>query len=148
MVINSTNLNFNSKMIRTNEIREIQKNRHFEKTMIYSWSPKVVTPDTTFSRTLRTSAAHFTGSSMPPKTELIPHKVLEPALHFSGMTAQDVRTVLRNSEWQALASSNNQVVFLLELTETETATPLSTDDIATIFNIQANHVRQIRYRAA
>jgi hypothetical protein len=61
--------------------------------------------------------------------------------------AQNVRAVLSSSESQAFESSNNQGVFLGEFAETDTMSTLSTKDIAKIFNIPADIVRQIRHRA-
>lgn len=107
----------------------------------------MVTPGTTFSRTSTTFAVHFTRSPMLPKTGPLHREALEPALHCSGMTAQDFRALLRNSEWQELASRNSQAVSLSEFTETESAATLRTDGIAKIFNIRDDHVRRIRYRA-
>jgi hypothetical protein len=72
---------------------------------------------------------------------------LEPAIISSGMTVQDVRNVLRSSEWQALESRNNQTIFLCEFPEFDTTYRLSTEDLANIFNIRADNVPQIRDRA-
>jgi hypothetical protein len=63
------------------------------------------------------------------------------------MTAQDVGAVLGSSEWQGLGFRNGQVRFLCEFPETNTASPLSSEDFANIFNIRADHVSQIRHRA-
>jgi hypothetical protein len=84
---------------------------------------------------------------MPPKTGPIPWELLEPTLYSSGMTAQDSRAPLRSCEWQAHTLRNSQVVFLSEFGETDTASRLTTDDIAMIFNTNADNVHQIRYRA-
>jgi hypothetical protein len=84
---------------------------------------------------------------MPPKTGPIPRELFEPALYSSGMTAQDSRTLLRSCEWQALTSRNSQVVFLGEFGETDTASRLTTGDIAMIFNISADNICHIRHRA-
>jgi hypothetical protein len=84
---------------------------------------------------------------MPPKTRPIPRELFEPTLYSSGMTAQDSRARLRSCEWQALASRNRQVLFLNEFGETDTASRLITEDIAMIFNISADNIRQIRHRA-
>jgi DNA-directed RNA polymerase sigma subunit (sigma70/sigma32) len=84
---------------------------------------------------------------MPPMAGPIPLEALEPALYSRGMTAQDVRALLRSSKWQALEFRNNQVIFLCEFAETNTTSTLSTEDIANIFNIRADNVRQIRHRA-
>jgi DNA-directed RNA polymerase sigma subunit (sigma70/sigma32) len=84
---------------------------------------------------------------MPPKTEPIHRELLEPALYSSGMMAQDSRILLRSCEWQALTSRNSQIIFLSEFGETDTAFRLITDDIAMIFNVSADNVRQIRHRA-
>jgi hypothetical protein len=62
------------------------------------------------------------------------------------MTAQDVRTVLRSSEWQAIESRNPQVVSLCEFAETEATAALSTNDNAKGFIIILNNLRQIRDR--
>jgi hypothetical protein len=84
---------------------------------------------------------------MPPKAGHIPREASEPALYSSGMTVQDVRAVLRSSQWQALESSNDQVIFRCEFAEIDTTSTLSTEDIANIFNIRADSVRQIRRTA-
>jgi hypothetical protein len=84
---------------------------------------------------------------MPPKTGPIPWELLEPTLYSSGMTAQDSRALLRGCEWQTVTSWNGQVVFLSEFGKTDTASRLTTDDIAMISNISADNVRQIRHRA-
>jgi DNA-binding CsgD family transcriptional regulator len=84
---------------------------------------------------------------MPPKTGPIPQELIEPALYSSGMTARDSRGLLRSCEWQALTSRNSQVIFLSEFGETNTASRLTTDDIAMILNISADNVRQIQRRA-
>jgi transposase len=84
---------------------------------------------------------------MSPKTGPIPRELFEPALYSSGMTAQDSRALLRNCKWQALTSRKSQVIFPSEFGETDTAFRLTTDDIAMIFNISADNVRQIRHRA-
>jgi uncharacterized protein YfbU (UPF0304 family) len=63
------------------------------------------------------------------------------------MTTQDVRAMLRISEWQTLESRNTQVVFLCEFGETDATYMQSTDDIARIFNIIVNNVHQIRHKA-
>jgi hypothetical protein len=46
---------------------------------------------------------------MPPKVKPIPRELLEPALYSSGITGQDIRALLRSSEWQALEFRNSQV---------------------------------------
>jgi hypothetical protein len=84
---------------------------------------------------------------MPPQTGPIPRELLEPAFYPRGMAAQDSRALLRSCEWQALTSRNNQVVFLSEFGETDTASRLTTDDIAMILNINSENVRQIQHRA-
>jgi hypothetical protein len=84
---------------------------------------------------------------MPPKIGPIRRELLEPALYSSGMTAQDNRALLRSCESQALTSRNSQVVFLSEFGETDTASRVTTDDTAMIFNKSAGNVRQIRHRA-
>jgi hypothetical protein len=84
---------------------------------------------------------------MPPQTGPIPWELLEPALYSSGMTAQDSRALLHSCESQALTSRNGQVVFLSEFGETDIASRLTTDDIAMIFNINADSVSPIRHRA-
>jgi hypothetical protein len=109
--------------------------------------PKVATPIGNDNHTLRFSKSRIARSWMPPKTGPVPRELLEPALYSSGMTAQNSRALLRSCEWQALTSRNSQVVFLSEFGETDTASRLTTDDIAMIFNICADNLRQIRHRA-
>jgi transposase len=49
--------------------------------------------------------------------------------------------------WQALTSRNSQLVFLSESGETDTASRLTTYEIAMIFHVSAGNVRQIRHKA-
>jgi DNA-directed RNA polymerase sigma subunit (sigma70/sigma32) len=84
---------------------------------------------------------------MPPKTGPIPRELREPAFYSSRMTERDSRALLRLCELQALTSRNSQVVFLNEFGETDTASRLTTDHIAMIFNMTADNVRHIRHRA-
>jgi hypothetical protein len=77
---------------------------------------------------------------MPPKAGRILHEAREPTLYSSGMTAPDVRAVLPSCEWQAPESRNNQAIFMCEFAETDTASTLSTEDIANIVNIRAEHM--------
>jgi hypothetical protein len=110
-------------------------------------SRKVVTPIGNDSYTVWFSKSRIARSGMPPKTGPIPRELLESALYSSGMTAQDSCALLRSCEWQALTLRNSQVVFHSEFAETDTAPRLTTDDIAMVFNISADNVRQIRHRA-
>jgi hypothetical protein len=96
---------------------------------------------------LRISTPHFARLEIPPKTEPIPRDVLEPPLSASGMTLQYVLAVLYSSEFQALESRNIQVVFRSEFAETEISRISSTLDIAKIFDIHADNVRQIQRTA-
>jgi hypothetical protein len=57
---------------------------------------------------------------MPPKVKPIPRELLESALYSSSMMGQDIRALLRSSEWQALEFRNSQVAFLYRFAETET----------------------------
>jgi hypothetical protein len=108
---------------------------------------KVVTPIGNDSHTLRFSKSWIARSWMPPKTGQIPRELLEPGLYSSGTTVQDSRALLRSCEWQAFTPRNSQIVFLSEFGETNTASRLTTDDIAMTFNISTDNVRQIRHRA-
>jgi hypothetical protein len=110
-------------------------------------SPKVVTSIGNDNHTLQFSKPRIARSEMPPKTGPIPRGLLERALYSSGMTAHDSRALLRSCEWQALTSRNSQIVFLSEFAETDSASRLRTDDIAMIFSVSADNVRQIRHRA-
>jgi hypothetical protein len=84
---------------------------------------------------------------MPSKTGPISRELIEPAPYSSVMAAQDSRAPLRRGEWQSRTSRNSQVIFLNECGETDIASRLTNDDIAMIFNINADNVRQIRRRA-
>jgi hypothetical protein len=121
-------------------------NRTFGCQLLCNESPKVVTPIGNNSHTLRFSKSRIARSWIPPKTGPIPGELLEPALYFSGMRAQDSRTLPRSCEWEALTSRNSQVVFLSEFGETSTWSRLTTDDIAMAFNISADNAHQIRHR--
>jgi hypothetical protein len=72
---------------------------------------------------------------MPPKTGPIPRHLLGPDLYTSSLTAQEVRALAHNSEWQTLKSRNSQVIFLCKFGEIDTAPASTTDEIGNIFNI-------------
>jgi hypothetical protein len=80
----------------------------------YNESPKVVTPIGNNGHTLRFSKSRIARSWMPPKTGPIPQELVEPAVYFNIMTAQDSRALPRGCEWQALRSQNSQGIFLSE----------------------------------
>jgi hypothetical protein len=56
---------------------------------------------------------------MPPKVLALPRERIERALCNTGVTAQDVRALLRSDDWCALHSPNEQLVFFYEFVKTE-----------------------------
>jgi hypothetical protein len=48
---------------------------------------------------------------MPPKATALPKDVTEPALYQAGVSAEDIRAMLRCEQWIALESRNEQIVF-------------------------------------
>jgi hypothetical protein len=84
---------------------------------------------------------------MPPKVAALPREVLEPAITSAGMTAQNIRALLRSNAWRDLDSRNNQAVFLWEFSQSDGTIRFVTSDIEKIFNIQDHHVSSIRHKA-
>jgi hypothetical protein len=81
------------------------------------------------------------------KVAALSREVREPALTSDGMTAHDIRTLLRSDAWRDLDTRNSQVVFLWEFSQSDGTIQLPTSDIAKIINIQDHHVSSIRHKA-
>jgi hypothetical protein len=56
---------------------------------------------------------------MPPKVLAMPRKEIEPRLSATGLSDQDIRALLRNDEWGASQSRNQQLVFLADFAQAE-----------------------------
>jgi hypothetical protein len=84
---------------------------------------------------------------MPPKVAALSREVLEPALTSAGMTAHDIRALLRSDAWRDLDSRNSEVVVLWDFSQSDGISQLGTSDIAKTFNSQGDHVSSIRPKA-
>jgi hypothetical protein len=72
---------------------------------------------------------------------------LEPRVDETGISAQDIRTLLRSEECRASASQNQQVVFIHDFAQIECGVTLSAAQIGKVFRIEAEQVCKIRWRA-
>jgi hypothetical protein len=80
---------------------------------------------------------------MPPKVLALPRERIERALCNTGVTAQDVRALLRSDDWCALHSRNEQLVFFYEFVKTEYIRSLTLEVLGQAFGIEPSHVRKI-----
>jgi hypothetical protein len=71
--------------------------------------------------------------------------VLEPAITSAGMTAHDIRALLRSDAWRS-RFPEQPIVFLWEFSQSDGTIRFGTSDIAKIFNIQNHHVSSIRHK--
>jgi hypothetical protein len=84
---------------------------------------------------------------MPPKVLALPHERIKQALCNTGVTSQDVRTLLRSDDWWALHSRNEQLVFFYEFVKTEYGRSLTSEVLGQAFGIEPPHVRKICSKA-
>jgi hypothetical protein len=84
---------------------------------------------------------------MPPKVLALPHERIERALCNTGVTAQDVRALLRSDDWCALHSRNRQLVFFYEFVKTEYISSLTSEVFGQAFGIEPSHVTKIHSKA-
>jgi integrase len=84
---------------------------------------------------------------MPPKVLALPGERIERALCNTGVTAQDVRALVRSDDWCALHSHNEQLVFFYEFVKMEYSRPLTSEVLGHEFGIEPSHVRKIRSKA-
>jgi hypothetical protein len=84
---------------------------------------------------------------MPPKVLALPREHIERALCNTGVTAQDVRVLLRSDDWCALHSRNEQLVVFYEFVKTEYSRSLTSEVLGQAFGIDPSHVRKIRLKA-
>jgi hypothetical protein len=84
---------------------------------------------------------------MPPKVSALPRNEIEPRISITGLSAQDIRALLRADEWCALESRNEQVVFLYDVARSEYSTSLPAVIIGQVFEIHEAHVWKIRSKA-
>jgi hypothetical protein len=84
---------------------------------------------------------------MPPKLLVLPGQSIERAICSTGITAQDVRVLLRSDDWCALHSRNEQLVFFYEFVKTEYSRSLASEALGQAFGIEPSHVRKICLKA-
>jgi hypothetical protein len=84
---------------------------------------------------------------MPPKVPALPREAIERALCNTGVSAQDIRALLRSDDWRALQSRNQQVAVFHDFIETECGETLTANVLGQAFGLEASHVRKIRSKA-
>jgi hypothetical protein len=84
---------------------------------------------------------------MPPRVLALPRERIERALCNTGVTAQDIRALLRSDDWCALHSRNEQLVFFYEFVKTEYSRSLTSEVLGQALRIEPSHVRKIRSKA-
>jgi hypothetical protein len=84
---------------------------------------------------------------MPPKVLALPRERIERALCNTGVTAEDVRALLRPENSCALHSRNEQLVFFYEFVETEYSRSLTSEVLSQAFWIEPSYVRKILSKA-
>jgi hypothetical protein len=84
---------------------------------------------------------------MPPKVPALPREFIEPGLHTIGLSAQDIRALLRCNNWCASESRNQQVVVICDFVKRECNRKLSVDVLGHVFGMSPSHIRKIRSKA-
>jgi hypothetical protein len=84
---------------------------------------------------------------MPPKVLALPREGIERALCSIGVTAQDVRALLRSDDRYALHSRNEQLVLFDEFVKREYSRSLTSDVLGQAFGIEPSHIRKILSKA-
>jgi hypothetical protein len=84
---------------------------------------------------------------MPLKVPAVPRNEIKPSLLITGLSAQDIRALLRADEWCALESRNHQVVFLYDFARSECSMSLPAAITEQVFKIHEAHVWKMRSKA-
>jgi hypothetical protein len=84
---------------------------------------------------------------MPPKVLTLPRNEIEHCLSITGLSAQDIRALLRAAEWCALQSRNQRVLFLYDYARSECSTSLPAAIMGQVFEIHEAHVWKTRSKA-
>jgi hypothetical protein len=84
---------------------------------------------------------------MRPKVLALARNEIEPHLSITRLSAQDIRALLRDDEWFALESRNQQVVFLYDFAKRECSISMPAAIVGRVFGIHEAHVWKIRSRA-
>jgi hypothetical protein len=82
-----------------------------------------------------------------PKVLALLREHIERALCNTGVTAQDVRALLRSDDWCALHSRNGKLLFFYEFVKTEYSRSLTSEALGQAFAIEPSHVRKIHSKA-
>jgi predicted sulfurtransferase len=84
---------------------------------------------------------------MLPKTPTISRAVIEPRLSTTVLTAQEIRTLMRDDKWIAIESRNAQLVFIEQFAKSERGVTLDAIRFAELFELIRFHLRAIRAKA-
>jgi hypothetical protein len=84
---------------------------------------------------------------MPPKVLALSRHEIEPRLSITGLSAQDIHALLRDHEWRALESRNQQIVFLYDFGKSERFISIPAVIVGQVFGIHEAHVWKIRSKA-
>jgi hypothetical protein len=79
---------------------------------------------------------------MPLELLALPRERIERALCNTGVTAREVRALLRSDDWGALHSRNEQLVFFYEFVKMEYSRSLISEVLGQAFGIEPSHVRK------
>jgi hypothetical protein len=81
---------------------------------------------------------------MLPKVFPLPRSEIKPYLSITGLSAQDIRALLRADEWCALKPQNQQIVFLYDFARSECPISLPAAIVGQVFEIHEAHIWKIR----
>jgi hypothetical protein len=81
---------------------------------------------------------------MPPKVLDLPREEIESRLYAASLSDQDIRALLRNDEWGASQSRNQQLVLLADFAQIECSRRLPAAILACVFAIQDAQVWKIQ----
>jgi hypothetical protein len=84
---------------------------------------------------------------MPLKVPALLPDIFGPFLSDTGLTAQDVRALFRDPDWQSLESQNQRVTFLVDFARCNCCLGLSNQLLARVFDISPQHVAKIHWKA-
>jgi hypothetical protein len=83
---------------------------------------------------------------MPMNAAAISNEDLRPQLSKTQLTAQDISSLMRSEEWNAIESRYAQIVFLIEFAQTECDIALDNWILANIFQLTPHRVHEIRLK--
>jgi hypothetical protein len=107
----------------------------------------VGTPVTAVNGTLSSYFVRSLQILIRPKVLALPRGRIERAPCNTGVTAQDVRALLRSDDWCALHSRNEQLVFFYEFGKTEYSRSQTSEVLGQASGIETSHVKKMRSKA-